>query len=85
MKDFLFHNVSEKERQQINAEAKKLMNKFSKKLSSIGKIIKEPLIERETCEREEGKKVEDNFSKKIMFENAPHKNKNSVIAEKKKW
>ncbi|MAG79117.1 hypothetical protein CMI40_01955 [Candidatus Pacearchaeota archaeon] len=84
--DFLWHEVSEKEKKEIKEEAKSIMDSFSEKLSKIDKKISESLIEREEYEREEGESNErDSKFKKIMFENAPNKNKDFIIAEKKKW
>ena len=86
--DFLFHKVSEKEKEQIKKQAKSIMDNFSKKISKIDKKISEPLIERDEFEREESSKtegkIENNFRERI-FENAPNKNKDFILAEKKKW
>lgn len=107
MSDFLFHKVSEKEKEEIKKEAKRIMDNFSKKLSKIDKKIPEPLIERDDFEREEyptapqqspghpsqrnakfktqpDKEEKEDFRKRF-FENAPNKNKDFIIAEKKKW
>ena len=68
-----------------------MMDDFSnilntRNLSKIYKKISEPLIEREEGEREETCSFEgDEEFRKIMFENAPVKNKDFIIAEKKKW
>ena len=43
--DFLFHKVSDKEKQEIKEQAKSIMDDFSKKLSKVDKEIEEPLIE----------------------------------------
>ncbi len=84
--DFLFHKVFEKEKKDIRKQAKKMMDDFSKKLSKIDKKIEEPLIERDEGEREEGDRGScDKEFRKIMFENAPSKNKDFIIAEKKEW
>lgn len=85
--DFLFHKVSEKEKEEIRNQAKKIMDDFSKQLSRIDKkTIEEPIIERKEFERQEGKtKVDESFSREIMFKNAEHKNKDSIIAEKGEW
>jgi len=83
--DFLWRKVSEKERQEIKKQAKAIMNDFSKKLSKIDKKMEESLIERAEGEREEGKKCDKDFSREIMFENAPEKNKDFIITEKKSW
>ena len=100
--NFLFHKVSEKEKQEIKKQAKSILEDFSKKLSKIDKKIQEPLIEREYGEREEvrtpqaypetfpekmftkGKDDED-FSREIMFDNAPEKSRDFIIGEKGKW
>lgn len=71
--NFLFHEVSEKEKQEIQKEAKKIMDSFSKKLSKIDKKISEPLIERREGEREEGKGKCSEIDREIMFENASNK------------
>lgn len=83
--DFLWHKVSEKEKEEIKKQAKSIIDSFSLKLSKIDKKMEEPLIEREEGEREEGERKDSDFSREIMFENAPNKNKDFVIAEKKKW
>lgn len=84
--DFLFHKVSEKEKQEIKEQAKGIMDSFSKKLSKIDKKIAEPLIERDKGERDEGVgRVCDKEFRKIMFENAPVKNDDFIIAERKSW
>lgn len=86
--DFLFHKVSEKEKETIKKQAKSVIDSFSKKLSSVSKKVPEPLIEKEKVERDEqagSREVDDNFSRKIMFENAPQKNGDFIMSEKKKW
>lgn len=86
MSDFLFHNVSEEEKGEIKEEAKKIMDSFSRRLGKVDEKISEPFVEREEGEREEVDRetVDEDFRKKI-FENAPIKNKDFLIAEKKKW
>jgi Asp-tRNA(Asn)/Glu-tRNA(Gln) amidotransferase C subunit len=86
MTDFLFHNLSEKEKEEIRKQVDGILNSFSKKLSEIGKgEQKESFIERKECERLEGGKLDESFSREIMFRNAPDKNKDFIIGEKKKW
>ena len=85
MADFLWHKVSEKEKGEIEKQAKEIMDGFSRKLSNIGKDIPEMLIEMENGEREEGKKIDIEIDREIMFENAPNKNKDFIIGEKKGW
>ena len=81
--DFLWHEVSEKEKEEIKKQAKCIINNFSKKLSKVGKI-QEPVVEREKGEREEGMRCNE-IDREIMFENAPAKNKDFIIAEKGEW
>ena len=53
-----------------------------------GKIegkIEESYIEREEFERKEGFQRDNSFSREVMFKNAPEKNKDFIIGEKKKW
>ena len=84
MSDFLWHKVSEKEKEDIKKQAKGIMDSFSKKLSKL-KDIPEPVIEREECERTEGNVKCQEIDREIMFANAPKKNKDFIIAEKKTW
>ena len=102
MTDFLFHEVSESEKEEIKKEAKSIMDSFSKKLEKVKDKISEPFVEREDFEREEitvskspaaissttnpkerDEEVED--FRRLMFENAPNKNADFIIAEKKSW
>ncbi|MCW8966791.1 MAG: hypothetical protein OQK82_08930 [Candidatus Pacearchaeota archaeon] len=86
MADFLFHKVTEKEKREIREQAKKIMQDFSKKLEEVDKEISEPIIDRPKKERvEETPKKPNQEFRKIMFENAPNKNKDSILAEKKQW
>ncbi len=84
--DFLFHKVSEKEREEIKKEAKAIMDSFSKKLEKVAdKIKKEPLIERDKGEREENSGDACEIDREIMFENAPNKNDGFIVVEKGGW
>ena len=84
--DFLFHEVSEKEREEIKQEAKKLMDSFYNKLNKIKQKMQEHFVERDEFEREEGEGTEPNKEfRNAMFDNAPNKNKDFIIAEKKGW
>jgi Asp-tRNA(Asn)/Glu-tRNA(Gln) amidotransferase C subunit len=83
--DFLFHKLSEKERQEIKKQVDDILNSFSAKLSKIGGKIEESFIEREKFERHEGMQKDNSFSREIMFKNAPQKNKDFIIAEKGVW
>jgi len=84
--DFLWHKVSEKEKQEIQEQAKKIMDSFSIKLSGIKEELEDSSVERDFGERAENDgKTDENFSKEIMFKNAKVKNKDFIIAEKKEW
>ncbi len=84
MADFLFHSVSEKEKENIKKEAKQILDRFH---SSIKKIkSKEGSVEREGQLRDEGKKQEkDSGFRKIIFKNAPKKQGDYFLAEKAEW
>ncbi len=62
----------------------------AEEVAKIKKEIGEPFIGRDEGEREEKKvggcdtSIDRDF-REIMFENAPKKNKDFIIAEKKKW
>lgn len=86
MADFLWHEISEKEKLEIKEQAKKILDGFSKKLSKINvSKIPEPQIERNDCERKEDAGKKDFIDEKIMFENAPEKNSDFIIGERKSW
>ena len=82
--DFLWHKVSEKEKEKIKKQAESIMQDFSKKLSRV-ENLPESVVEREEGEREEAGECDKNFSREIMFKNAPEKNKDFIIAEKGEW
>lgn len=84
--NFLFHNVSEQEKEEIKKQAKAIMDSFSKKLASVKEKIPDTFIERKEMERTEGEGNEsDSDFRKRMFDNAPNKNSDFIIAEKKGW
>jgi Asp-tRNA(Asn)/Glu-tRNA(Gln) amidotransferase C subunit len=84
--DFLFHSVSEKEREQVKRQAKAIMDNFSQRLESVKDKIPEPFVERENFERQEGegKNPDEDFRKRV-FENAPSKRRDFILMEKKGW
>jgi len=90
MSDFLWHKVSEEEKIKIQEQAKKIMDSFALKLEKIeGKLAYGEGIEREECDRNEDpgfeNLVSDNFSRDLMFKNAPEAHDGFVVAEKKTW
>lgn len=84
MTSFLWHKVSEDEKEEIRKQAKKIMDDFSEKLKKVEKV-EESFIEREEFEREENSDGSLKLDRKIMFENAPNKNQDFIVAEKKMW
>jgi Asp-tRNA(Asn)/Glu-tRNA(Gln) amidotransferase C subunit len=84
--DFLWHEVSDKEKEEIRKEAKRILDDFSEKLEKVKDKAKESVVERPECERKEGQgKESDSSFRKRMFENALNKNDDFIIAEKGKW
>jgi Asp-tRNA(Asn)/Glu-tRNA(Gln) amidotransferase C subunit len=85
-KGLLFHEVSEKEKEEIQKQAKGIMDSFYAKLEKVDLKVSEQDIKRGQGFREEGSgKIDESFSKEVMFENAPNKNKDFIVAEKKSW
>ena len=89
LNDFLWHKVSEKEKEEIRQNAKEIMDSFSKELEKVAKekTLDEGVVERDECEREDGNSEnwENKGFRDIMFENAPKKNKDTIVAEKGGW
>lgn len=84
--EFTFRELNEKEKLEIKKQAKGIMDSFAKKLEAIDESkLKEPVVERDVFEREEGSVSCGGFDREIMFENAPNKNKDFILGEKKKW
>ena len=78
--------MDEKEREKIRKGAKSIMDKFAKILDSVKDKVEDSFVEREQDKREEGEGKESSPEfKKIIFENAPNKNGNYFLGEKKKW
>jgi len=76
--------MDEKETEQIKNETKKLLDKFSLALSKIKS--EDNNVERNEDRRKDGDGKQGNEEfRKIMFENAPSKNEDFILAEKKKW
>ena len=83
--DFLWRQMSEKEKEDAKKQVDSIIDSFSKKLSTLKEKIEfDNSIERENFERSEGGEQLE-ISKKIMFENAPESDKDFIIGEKKKW
>ena len=82
--DFLWHKVSEDERERIKEQAGKIMGNFSKQLEKIKEEIGETASTSPASERQEGGQPLE-IDKKIMFENAPNKKGDFIVAEKGEW
>jgi len=81
---FLFHKVSEKEKEQIEKQAKKLLKDFAGKLEKIK--AKEEHFENSDGLREEGDGWETNKDfRDLMLLNAPFVEDDFVVAEKRGW
>jgi len=77
--------MEEKQASKLKEETKKLLDKFSKALSSV-KSEKEWNVERENDRRKDGEGNScDNDFRKIFLENAPQHDEDFIIAEKKTW
>ena len=83
---FLHKDLSLEEKRKIEDDVKNIVDSFGKVLSSIGDLPEEGAIERDVSFREEISDFDCDLDfRKRMFENAPQKNKDFIIAEKKKW
>jgi len=81
--DFLWHKVSEKEKEDIKKQAKDILDEFSNK---IGKIeLGEGKVERKNQTRKETRASSDPDFKKRFFDNAPNKDGDWIKAEKGHW
>lgn len=76
--------VEEKKREQIRKEAKRILDNFSKALEKVKFEESNVIREEDRREEKEGLKCKNDF-REIMFENAAQKDKDFIIAEKKRW
>ncbi len=77
--------MEEQEKEAVRKQAEKILDKFGKALESVK--LKEKKGENKVGgfrEEKEGNRPNAEF-RKIMFENAPGKDEDNIIAEKKKW
>jgi hypothetical protein len=83
-KDFTWHEVTEKEKEEIKRDSKKLLNEFASKLSKIK--APEGHFENETGSRDEGDGwTTDEEFKSTMLSNAPFVEDDAIVAEKGAW
>lgn len=80
----LWHEVTEKEKDQIRQDSKKLLNEFASKLSKIK--TKEEHFENQSGTREEGTGWQtDPEFRSTTLSNAPFVEDNAIVAEKGAW
>jgi hypothetical protein len=77
--------INEAKREEIKKEAKQILSKFAKSLEKVK--LKEKKEKKEVGGfREEGEPGKPNADfRKRMFENAPNKDEDCIITEKKEW
>lgn len=68
----------------IKQQAKDIIDNFVSALKDI-ETKEEPVERKEDRRHENTPKQPDSDFRKIMFENAPNKNKDCILAEKGKW
>jgi hypothetical protein len=77
--------ISDGEIREVESQARQILEDFSKALDNVDVVDRE-LIEVNGGFREEGDGVDcDTYFRNKMFNNAPNKNENNIIAEVKKW
>ncbi len=77
--------INEKERNEIRREAKKILDNFASALEKV-KVKKEKIKKDAGGYRNEGSgHGHDEEFRKIMLDNAPDKEGDCIVAEKKKW
>ncbi|MFH0833297.1 MAG: hypothetical protein V1889_01505 [archaeon] len=84
MENSLWHEVTEKEKEQIKKDSKKLLNEFASKISKIKATKKQPENKTGTREEDDGWDTDEEF-REITFANAPFVEDNSIVAEKGTW
>jgi len=84
--------LSDKEKEKIREEARDILGKFASELDKVrvSKSVREKIKNADIDKgyREEGAgegSCADGDFRELMLSNAPNKNKDSIIAEKKKW
>lgn len=82
--NFTYHKVTEKEKEKIKRDSKKLLNEFASKLDKIK--APEGHFENGTGARDEGEgwNTDEEF-KSTMLSNAPFVEDDAIVAEKGAW
>lgn len=76
--------IEESKRKEIEKKIRELLDKFSHALSGIRSEESNVVRDKDRREEKDGKECVKNF-REIMFENAPNKDENFIIAERKTW
>ncbi|MFA6022869.1 MAG: hypothetical protein WC781_02155 [Candidatus Pacearchaeota archaeon] len=83
--ELIWRRLSEQEKKEIEKKAKGVMESFAKTLDKLP-ARKEGIVDREVFMREEsGHLMSGNDFRMIMFENAPKKDNDCIVAEKGAW
>lgn len=77
--------MDEKEREKIGKQAQELLDKFGKAIESVKLKDKKGDSKVGGFRVEEQGKQGDKEFRRIMFQNAPAKDEDNIIAEKKQW
>ncbi len=83
-KDFTWHEVSEKEKEEIRRDSKKLLNEFASKLSKIKASDDHFGNTAGTRDEGDGWNTDPEF-RDLTFLNAPFVEADSIVAEKGGW
>jgi len=83
-KDFTWHEVTDKEKEQIRKDSKKLLNEFASKLSTIKASEGHFTNGDGTREEGDGWTTDEEF-KSTMLANAPLVEDDAIVAEKGAW
>ncbi|MEK6914465.1 MAG: Asp-tRNA(Asn) amidotransferase subunit GatC [Nanoarchaeota archaeon] len=72
------------DKEKIEKQAKEILDKFSNALDKVKKFDENFYVVRKNAEREENGKSNISFKSKLL-ENAPSKNEDFVVVEKRSW
>lgn len=81
---YVWHTVSEEEKEEIKKNAKNLLDEFSSKISKINTFEPKPDTKENLRKEETGWQTEPKFQE-IMLDNAPVVENGLIIAEKGAW
>lgn len=84
MASYLWKKLSDKERKEIEEQAKEIMLGFGERLEGLPSIP-DVSLERDDFERAEGVGDKTEINRRLMFENAPESSGDFIVAEKGGW